>query len=41
MAANNARRWYGLAMLSLGVAMIVVDLSIISVSIPTIISTPA
>lgn len=37
MAANNARRWYGLAMLSLGVAMIVVDLSIISVSIPTII----
>ncbi len=37
MRTGGRARWYGLAMLSLGVAMIVVDLSIISVSIPTII----
>jgi EmrB/QacA subfamily drug resistance transporter len=37
MATSAQARWLGLAMLSLGVAMIVVDLSIISVSIPTII----
>jgi len=37
MTADTRNRWLGLAMLSLGVAMIIVDLSIVNVAIPVII----
>ncbi|HUY99221.1 MAG TPA: MFS transporter [Thermomicrobiaceae bacterium] len=38
-AAPDRRRWLGLAMLSLGVAMIIVDATIVNVAIPSIIRT--
>lgn len=36
--AAGARRWFGLAALSLGVSMIIVDATVVNVAIPTIIS---
>jgi EmrB/QacA subfamily drug resistance transporter len=38
MAASGRGRWIGLAMLSVGVAMIIVDATIVNVAIPSIIS---
>ncbi len=37
MSESGRGRWLGLAMLSLGVAMIIVDVTIVNVSVPTII----
>lgn len=36
-AAPGRRRWLGLAVLSLGVSMIIVDATVVNVAIPTII----
>lgn len=36
-AARDPRRWYGMAMLSLGVSLIIVDATIVNVAVPTII----
>ncbi|HEX9978197.1 MAG TPA: MFS transporter, partial [Acidimicrobiia bacterium] len=38
MIAPGARRWLGLAVLGLGVAMIVIDITIVNVALPTVIS---
>ncbi len=38
MSGSGRGRWLGLAMLSLGVAMIIVDVTIVNVSVPAIIS---
>ena len=37
MAASGRGRWVGLAMLSVGVAMIIVDATIVNVAVPSII----
>ena len=37
MATSGRGRWLGLAMLSLGVSMIIVDATIVNVAIPSII----
>lgn len=37
MMAANRRQWLGLAMLSLGVALIIMDATIVNVAIPSII----
>ena len=37
MAASGRGRWVGLAMLSVGVAMIIVDATIVNVAVPSIV----
>jgi hypothetical protein len=37
MATSSRNRWLGLVMLSLGLSMIIVDVSIVNVAIPVII----
>lgn len=37
MSANDRSRWFGLAVLSVGVAMIIVDATIVNVALPSII----
>ncbi|HEY5650461.1 MAG TPA: MFS transporter, partial [Acidimicrobiia bacterium] len=37
-AQSSARRWLGLAVLGMGVAMVVIDITIVNVSLPNVIA---